>query len=73
MSKLGLSILYASNCEKDLGPALIVLDNVIANLENINIEWKSALTNAFVFGLVGYQSFGDCKSAFENIIEIWKN
>jgi hypothetical protein len=71
-SKIGMSILYASNCEKDLGPAFIILDNVISNFENIKKEWKNALFNTITLGLVGYQSFKDCKSSVENIREIWK-
>lgn len=71
LSKLGLSLLYASNCEKDLGPSLIVLEQVIGNLENVKTQWKQALTNTLVFGLIGYQAFGDCKSALQNIRDIW--
>ena len=71
LNKVGLTLLYASNCEKDLGPAFMVLDSVIANLENVKAEWKQALMNTFTLGLIGYQSFQDCKSAFENIKDIW--
>jgi uncharacterized protein YejL (UPF0352 family) len=71
-SKIGMTLLYASNCEKDLGPSFIVLDNVVSNLQNIKKEWKNALANTFTLGLVGFQSFKDCRSAVENIIDIWK-
>jgi len=73
LTKLGLSLLYSSNCSKDLGPALIILDNVIANLQNVKSQWKDLLTNGVVFGIVGYQSFKDCKAAAQAIADIWKN
>jgi len=73
LTKLGLSLLYASNCSKDLGPALIVLDNVIANLENVKSQWKELLTNGVTFGIIGYQSFKDCKVAAQAIADIWKH
>jgi hypothetical protein len=72
ISKIGMTLLYASNCEKDLGPSFIVLDNVISNLQNIKTEWKSALVSTVTLGIIGFQSFKDCKSAIENIIDIWK-
>ena len=46
---------------------------MISNLQNIKEEWKSALTNALAFGLIGYQTYGDCKTAVETIIEIWNH
>jgi hypothetical protein len=72
ISKIGMTLLYASNCEKDLGPSFLVLDNVISNFKNIKSEWKNALTNTFTLGLIGFQSYKDCKSAIENVIDIWK-
>ena len=71
-SKIGLSLLYASNCEKDLGPCFLILDNVIANFENIKKQWVDALVSSLTLGFAGFQSFKDCKAAVENIIEIWK-
>lgn len=73
LTKMGLSLLYASNCSKDLGPALIILDNVISNLENVKAQWKELLTNGLTFGIVGYQSFKDCRAAAQAIADIWKN
>ena len=71
LSKVGLTLLYASNCEKDLGPAIMILDNVITSLENIKTQWKQAITNTLIFGLVGAQSYKDCKGSFEAIKNIW--
>lgn len=73
LTKLGLTLLYTSNCSKDLGPALIVLDNVIANLQNVKSQWKELLTNSIAFGIIGYQSFKDCKVAAQAIADIWKH
>lgn len=73
LTKLGLSLLYASNCSKDLGPALIVLDNLIANLQNVKGQWKELITNGLTFGIIGYQSFKDCSAAAQAIAEIWRN
>ncbi len=73
LTKLGLSLLYASNCSKDLGPALIILDNVIANLENVKAQWKELLTNGLSFGIIGYQSFKDCRDAAQAIADVWRN
>ena len=69
LSKLGYSLLFASNCAKDVGPALIILDQVIALFENS--QWKDALTNSVVFGVISYQSFNDCKAAAEAIRQAW--
>ena len=71
LSKIGLTLLYASNCQKDLGPALMILDNVISNIENIKSQWKQALVSTFTFGLVGLQSSKDCVSAYESIKDLW--
>lgn len=71
LSKIGLTLLYESNCLKDVGPAFLILDNLISNLENIKTEWKSALVSAFVFGVTSFQSYNDCKSTIESIIDIW--
>jgi hypothetical protein len=71
LSKVGMTLLYASNCEKDLGPSFIILDTIISNLENVNAEWKKALVNTLTLGLIGYQSVKDCRSALENIRDIW--
>lgn len=73
LTKLGLSLLYTTNCSKDLGPALIVLDNVIANIQNIKGQWKQLLTNGLTFAIISYQSFKDCKAAAQTIAEIWRN
>jgi len=73
LTKLGLSLLFATNCSKDLGPALIVLDNVLANLQNLKAQWKDLLTNALTFGIIGYQSFKDCREAAQAISDVWKH
>jgi hypothetical protein len=73
LTKLGETILYATNCEKDVGPALIVLDMAISNLKEIKSEWKNFLINSVTFGFVGYQSLKDCKAAFESIEDIWSS
>ena len=73
LTKLGLTLLFSSNCTKDLGPALIILDSVISNLQNVKDQWKQLLVNGVTFGLIGYQSFKDCKSSFEAIRDIWKH
>ena len=73
LTKLGLSLLYSSNCSKDLGPALIILDNVIANLQNVKAQWKNLLINGVTFGIISYQSFNDCKAAAEAIADIWRH
>ena len=73
LTKLGLTLLFSSNCSKDLGPALILLDNIVANLENVKAQWKDLLTNGIIFGIIGYQSFKDCRDAAQAIADIWKN
>lgn len=73
LAKIGYSLLYESNCTKDLGPAFIVLDMALASLKNIKTQWKQFLMNGFMLGLVSKQSFGDCKVAYEQIRDIWRN
>ena len=50
LTKLGMTLLYSSNCSKDVGPALIILDGVLVSLKNIKTQWKDAITNSIVFG-----------------------
>ncbi len=71
LTKLGLSLLFGSNCSKDVGPALIILDNVLENLQNVKEQWKQLVTNGVSFGIIAYQSFKDCKAAAETIKDIW--
>jgi len=71
LTKLGLTLLYSSNCAKDVGPALIVLDQTLATLKNIKTQWKDAITNSIVFGIISYQSMNDCSAAAEAIREAW--
>jgi hypothetical protein len=73
VSKVGFTLLYSSNCQKDLGPTLIIFDNVIQSLKNIKTEWKTALTNAFMGALLAKQSLSDCKDAYEAIKQLWQN
>jgi hypothetical protein len=73
LTKLGYSLLYSSNCQKDLGPSLILLDQIIQNIKNIKSQWKQLLITAISTGIIGYQSFNDCKDAYINIKDIWSN
>ena len=71
MTKLGFSLLYESNCAKDVGPTLIILDQAIGNMKDIKNQWKQLLTNGLVTGMLSYQSFKDCKDAYDQIRDIW--
>jgi hypothetical protein len=71
LTKLGLTLLYGSNCEKDLGPTLILLDTVLGNLKNIKTEYKELIINGLFTGLIGYQSFNDCKDSINAIKQVW--
>lgn len=71
LTKIGETILYATNCEKDVGPALIILDMALSNLKNIKNEWKNLIVNGLSLAFVGYQSFKDCREALESIKDIW--
>jgi hypothetical protein len=71
VSKVGYTLLYASNCEKDLGPAFIVFDIVLQNLQNIKAEWKTAIMNSFTLAIIGYQSYNDCQASFQAIKDLW--
>ena len=60
LSKLGYTLLYSTNCSKDLGPTLIILDSVLSNIENIktiddlttsSLAYDRYLRNKFVIKL----------------------
>ena len=71
LSKLGITLLYSSNCSKDVGPALLVLDQVLGYLKDIKAQWKDAIASSVVFGVISYQSYNDCAAAAEAIKEAW--
>lgn len=73
LSKIGYTLVFSSNCEKDIGPGLILLDNVLANIKNIKTEWKNLLINALGTGLLAKQSYTDCTSAINAIKDIWSH
>jgi hypothetical protein len=73
LTKIGLTLLYSSNCSKDVGPALIILDQTLAMLKDIETQWKDAVVNSIVFGMISYQSMNDCSAAAEAIRQIWSS
>ena len=73
LTKIGITLLYSSNCSKDVGPALIILDQTLAYLKDIKANWKDAIVSSVVFGVISYQSYNDCASAAEAIREVWRH
>ncbi len=73
LNKLGLTVLLATNCEKDVGAALLLLDQVVTSFENIKTEWKTALLSTVMFGLLGRQTVSDCENSINQIINVWRN
>lgn len=70
LGKVGLSTLFATNCSKDIGIALLVLDTAIAQIkthENI----PAILVNVVGFAITSLQGERDCVAAYQNIREIW--
>jgi hypothetical protein len=72
-TKIGYTFLLASNCEKDVGATLVILDVVLASLKNIKTEWKNLIFGGISTALLGKQSYEDCKNSIEMIKNIWKN
>ena len=55
----GYLFLTTSNCFKDVGADLLILDSVIQSFEQKN--YTDSFMNAIALGIVGYQGYQDCK------------
>merc|ERR1711976_395995 len=73
LQKIGYTFLLSSNCEKDLGGAFIVLDQVVQSFQNFKQNWKNGIIATVFFGLLSKQAYADCDSAIQQIINMWRN
>jgi hypothetical protein len=71
LSKVGFTLLYESNCAKDVGGALILLDKAVGDLKGVSKNWQQFAVDAAMTAIVSYQGWVDCKSAYEAIRDIW--
>jgi hypothetical protein len=71
LSKLGFTLLYESNCAKDIGGAALLLDRALTDAKDIQKYWKTFAIDATLAALVSYQGWNDCKAAYEAIKDIW--
>jgi hypothetical protein len=53
----GIAFLLASNCFKDLGAVLLILDTVIEDPS----DWKSDIIVLIFVALMGRQGYADCE------------
>ena len=59
----GYLFLATSNCFKDVGAELLILDSVIESFKDKN--YTDGVMNTVALGLIGYQGIQDCKPLFE--------
>ena len=63
LQSAGYLFLVASNCFKDVGAELLILDSVIQSFQEKN--YTDALLNTVFMGVLGYQGIQDCKPLFD--------
>lgn len=63
LQSAGYLFLVASNCFKDVGADLLILDSAIKSFQGKN--YTDGLFNVLALGLLGYQSYNDCKPLVE--------
>ena len=71
-AKIGMSALYFSNCGKDVGMVFLLLDNIVQQVNSAKPEWFSIVVEAIGEYIILQQGFGDCKTAFEYVVGLFR-
>jgi hypothetical protein len=71
--KVGFTLLYESNCSKDVGVVMLLAEKVLSDIKDISKQWKELIGVSIMSGLATWQGYSDCKSAFEQIRDIWSH
>ena len=69
LSEFGYLLLLTSNCLKDVGPVFIFLDSIISMIEAETKDWQTIIVNSVFLGLLTNQSYNDCKSLYDSLID----
>ena len=54
LAKIGMTALYLSNCEKDVGGVFLILDNIVQEAQSGKPDWMSLVIETFMDGMLGY-------------------
>jgi hypothetical protein len=69
LSEFGYLLLLTSNCLKDVGPVFIFLDSIISMIQEETKDWQNIIVNSVFLGLLTNQSYNDCKSLYDSLID----
>lgn len=67
LTKIGISTLLASNCEKDVGMFFLLLDNLVQDVQSDKPDWVQAVMMSIMEYVVGQQGYADCQQMYEYI------
>ena len=72
LQAIGMSSLYASNCEKDVGMVFLLLDNIVQQVQSEKKDWVGIVVESFMEYVVGQQTYGDCKDFYEYVRSLFQ-
>ena len=72
LAKIGMTNLYLSNCEKDLGAVFLLLDNLVADIKQSKKNWGEIVMLGIMEAITAKQGYSDCRGAVEYIISLFK-